>query len=337
MFAENQKLTIDQQIEDMESKDIRFAEESDPEHCLLTKDNAKRFLKYNSYYYRLKHYADAFEVRRNASTKKYINVTFGKVVELSKLDMYLRKVIMHMCLDVEHVLKTRLMNDITINPKEDGKCIVGLYLDDYTRYQAILCRKSGNSIVADLIERFPDSAEELPAWKFVEVLTFGEFIDFYTFYYDQYPEQQRNSYVYYLGNIRFLRNAAAHNACMLAKLRSKRKFDKTVKVMNALSKIHVITGSKEYDYKRRMENHVVHDFVTLLCVYHDLLDTGANRSMLSREIDEIKGLFDPKTGRMCRHKELFAGDNVIEKDYRFVWDLICYIDNRQHGKHKKIL
>lgn len=340
MFEENQKLTIEQQIEDLEAKDIRFAEESDPDRCLLTKEDAKHFLRYNSYYYHLKHYADAFEVRRNAETKKFINVTFGKVVELSKLDMYLRKVILHMCLDVEHVLKTRLMYDISINPAEDGKCVVKKYIEcagGYEQYGKILGRKRNNSILSPMIERFPDSEEELPAWKHVEALTFGEFVDFYNCYCGMYPDRARNSFAPYMVNIRFLRNAAAHNSCVLAKLRSTRKFDKTLKVMNALSRIQPVVKSKQYDYKKRMENHVVHDFVTLLLVYHDLLDTPANRSMLAREIEEIKRLFDPETGRMGRHKEIFKGDNVIEQDYNFVWDVIQYIDNRQHGKHKKIL
>ena len=42
-----------------------------------------------------------------------------------KLDMYLRKLIVHMCLDVEHFLKTRLMYDISINEAEDGYNILG--------------------------------------------------------------------------------------------------------------------------------------------------------------------------------------------------------------------
>ena len=44
---------------------------------------------------------------------KYVNLDFAYLVELSTLDMYFRRLIVGMCLDIEHVLKTRLMRDIT--------------------------------------------------------------------------------------------------------------------------------------------------------------------------------------------------------------------------------
>ena len=38
--------------------------------------------------------------------------------------MYLRRLIVGLCLDIEHLLKTRLMRDITNNDLEDGYEIV---------------------------------------------------------------------------------------------------------------------------------------------------------------------------------------------------------------------
>ncbi|MEE1101868.1 MAG: Abi family protein [Agathobacter sp.] len=58
----------------------------------------------------------------------YYNLDFAYIVELSKLDMYLRKIILELCLDVEHYLKVRLMNDLTNNNSEDGYNIVELFL-----------------------------------------------------------------------------------------------------------------------------------------------------------------------------------------------------------------
>ena len=63
----------------------------------------KKFLRYNNYYFKLKSYAKNYPI--NPKNGKYVNLEFAYLVELSKLDMYLRKIILGMCLDVEHILK----------------------------------------------------------------------------------------------------------------------------------------------------------------------------------------------------------------------------------------
>ena len=112
------KLTVEEQVKDMMSKNIQFE--------LYSIDDAKKFLKYNNYYFKLKSYARNYNI--NPQTKKYYNLDFAYLVELSKLDMYIRKIILELSLDIEHYLKVRLMNDLSNNPKEDGYNIVRLFL-----------------------------------------------------------------------------------------------------------------------------------------------------------------------------------------------------------------
>ena len=107
---EKRKLTVEEQIQDMIDKNIQFE--------LCSKEEAKKFLKYNNYYFKLKAYARNYNI--NSQTNKYYNLDFAYLVELSKLDMYIRKIILELSLDVEHYLKVRLMNDLSDNPKEDG-------------------------------------------------------------------------------------------------------------------------------------------------------------------------------------------------------------------------
>lgn len=107
---EKLKLTVEEQIQDMVDKNIQFE--------LYSKEDAKKFLKYNNYYFKLKSYARNYNI--NPRTKKYYNLDFAYLVELSKLDMYIRKIILELSLDVEHYLKVRLMNDLSDNPKRMG-------------------------------------------------------------------------------------------------------------------------------------------------------------------------------------------------------------------------
>lgn len=117
--AKKRKLTIDEQIKDLDSKGVKFE--------LYSKENAKRFLQYNNYYFKLKSYAKNYPI--NPKTSKYVNLDFAYLVELSKIDMYLRKIILEMSLDVEHYLKVRLLNDLCNNDNEDGYAIVHTFLN----------------------------------------------------------------------------------------------------------------------------------------------------------------------------------------------------------------
>ena len=46
---------------------------------------------------------------------EYKKLDFGYLKELSTIDMYLRYIVMDMCLDIEHVIKVRLIKNITNN------------------------------------------------------------------------------------------------------------------------------------------------------------------------------------------------------------------------------
>lgn len=107
------KLSIEEQIADFKEKNIKFE--------LYPEEEAKKFLKYNNYFFKLKSYAHNYSKYSKVELRhKYVNLDFAYLVELSTLDMYFRRVIVGLCLDIEHVLKTRLMYDITKNDDEDG-------------------------------------------------------------------------------------------------------------------------------------------------------------------------------------------------------------------------
>ena len=135
------KLTVDEQITDMRTKNVQF------EICSI--EDAKKFLKYNNYYFKLKSYARNYVV--NPQTKKYYNLDFAYLVELSKLDMHIRKIILEMSLDVEHYLKVRLMNDLSNNPLEDGYnlSLIHIYSDKFDQKSPTYNKASQANDAAD--------------------------------------------------------------------------------------------------------------------------------------------------------------------------------------------
>lgn len=352
-MKKDQKLTLEEQIEDLKSKNIQFDSESDNAKGLMTEEDAKKFLRYNTFYFHFKHYAHAFETYKNSTTIKYVDLSFGKMVELSKLDMYFRRIVLHMCLDVEHLLKARLLYDTSINPDEDGKKIVGKYIstlrDGYSYYVGIKA-KYKDSILAKLVAKFPDDQNDLAAWKFVEVLSFGEFIDFYEFYHNEYRERDTQTgvptFVNYLKDILYLRNAAAHNSTLLSHLNSKDDLEPTYNIKNIIVKkkqeSNKNNGNKRklfegIDVSKQLSNYVIHDFVTLLFLHRDLLKHSLDGGMYQRTMEDLNALFNIESGRMVLHREMFTKDKGLIQSYRFIVDVLTFIEqcNSSRNKRKK--
>lgn len=59
---------------------------------------------------------------------QYKKLDFGYLKGLSTIDMYLRYLIIEMCLDIEHAIKVRLIDDVTNNLVEDGYDIVRKFI-----------------------------------------------------------------------------------------------------------------------------------------------------------------------------------------------------------------
>ena len=327
---EKMKLTVEEQIQDMIDKNIQFE--------LCSVEDAKKFLKYNNYYFKLKSYARNYNI--NVQTKKYYNLDFAYLVELSKLDMYIRKIILELCLDVEHYLKVRLMNDLSNNSEEDGYNIVKIFLEFHPNAEADIQSKADKySFCSDLAEKHLNEYKEpteLALWNIVELLSFGNFMELYELYYQTYPSF---NYSDYLKSIKFIRNAAAHNNCILSTLRkphSVKKFSKTKKLANILGKIPEF---KELDNRDgMMKNPVIHDFVTLLFVYNDVMKVSATKNIRNKKMEEICHQFCSEDGRIRKNKSYFEKNPYIKDVYLFICSIIKYINkNNKNPKHTNFL
>lgn len=317
-MSENVKLSVDEQIMDLKEKGITFN--------IVSEDEAKKFLRYNTYYFKIKSYARNFVKATGGPNKgKYYNVDFKHLMELSKLDAYLRKVILSMCLDIEHVLRVRLLYDISQNEEEDGFNIVRLYLKSHSEVRVDLSNGLDKSATSDLAKAILEKDANdvpVPIWKLIETLSFGRFIELYSLYYQTYGGE---NYSNYLGSLKFLRNSAAHNACLLNRI--KEPYNLVRKNEAITARLGAIPGYSE-SYKQKMKNPVVHDFIVLLFVYFDLLNTKSNRNMRAHGLDDLENLFDKV---FLREKQLFEKNDSLVYTYKFVRQMIAYLKNQRNN------
>ena len=122
--------------------------------------------------------------------------------------------------------------------------------------------------------------------------------------------KSREDYSSYLWSIKFLRNAAAHNNCIINSLKA--PYNVTIhRNKQIASRISKIKSISEKSRKTWMQNPVVHDFVILVYVY---LNAIKSEGIKKKGIKDLLWLFEE---RMTKHKEYFDKNNNICECYRF--------------------
>ena len=292
------KLTIEEQIEWMKSKGITFA--------ICSEEEAAGFLRKSTYLFKLKAFGKAFPL--NPVTGAYNGVDFAYLVELSTLDMHVRRLILHATLDIEHFLKVRLLNRLSSDPGENGYHIIEQYFAADPDAQNKIVKKSRNSMCKDLIEKMQRDGYAL--WNVVEVLSFGDFIRLYDIY-DQNHGKTDQALLRCLFSVRCLRNAAAHNNCLLNSLRS--PYSRKVRPNQQLTRfISQMPGIPARSRAKKMKNPVIHDFLALLYVYQQVVTSEKTRMHFGQE---LHSLFDH---RMLKRRAYFETNESLTSAYHFV-------------------
>lgn len=308
------KLSFDQQIEHMKNKGITFHHMSEAE--------AKDFIMYHTYYFKIKCYAKNYAKYPSGHPKQnqYKNLDFAYLKEMSKLDMLFRYEIMQLCLDVEHFLKVQMLRDFN-DEDEDGYSIVLIMCAAASKrdIEGNIQKKIKYSACCDLIKKY--SKDGWAIWNIVEVISFSDFSLLYETFYKRYPD--KNNHLVYLKSIGYLRNAAAHNNCLLNSLqtpyhRENEKGESFTPTMGVTRFVSGIDSIGKQMRKSRLQNPVLHDFAALMCVYDDLMDEDRKKS----RVEELKKLFDV---RFEEHKEYFKYNDAIISSFAFLRKIIDFL------------
>lgn len=293
--------TCDELISHMRAKGIKFD--------IVKEDEAKIFLQNNNYYMKLASYRSNYDKRKNNG--EYINLDFAYLQELSTIDMHLRYLILQMCLDVEHALKTKLLKDIEDNPDEDGYDIIRRFVTKYERSCQNIQKHKSSEYCRELIEKY---YPYFPVWVFVELISFGDMVKLYEYYVERYPGRLKDSELLY--SVRDLRNATAHSNCLINKLQ-KGTNKPSAKIIKFVSDIDTIGVSMR---KSKLSNKFLYDFVTLLYVYNEFINVDIVKEKRFKQIQEFL------EGRAVKNKRYFEKNECIKTAYIFVKKVIDYIN-----------
>ncbi len=285
------KLAIDEQIQYFKDREIAFN--------LYTESKAKDFLQNNNYFFRIKSYTKNYEKN---SYGKYTNLDFAYLIEFSTLDLHLRRLILSYSLDIEHHLKLILLQHFNTNQKEDGYTIVKNFLNQNPNiHTQINSKKSSVSFVQNLLNKY---GNDVPLWALIEILSFGDFLRFYKFYFDAYSSDKKYGIYHEMAYcVRILRNASAHNNCMLNTLRIpyNTRFKPNRQVQANIAKLNLISKNT---HKNLFKSPLLHDFLAMLILFDQVCTSKALKN--ARKKDLINFL-----QRCKKHKDYFIKENYF--------------------------
>lgn len=277
---------------------------------LKSEEEAAVFLAKHNYFFRLKQYADFGEKTKSG---KFTNVDFGQMVELSTVDMFLRKLILKMTLDFEHYLKVKIINDSQENPADDGYAVVESFLETHNRVRHLIenLNNSSNFYNRQVFDKYK---EKTSVWSIVEMLGFSDFIDFYAHYYQFF--HLKCEYTPHFDSVRRLRNAAAHNTCMISNLKPQNWFKSDIEINFELLGANLEVGNGVISSCLKVP--VLNDFAVMLSNYVKLISSP---KIKEKTLEEMQEFFN---GRMILHKDYFENVNEIKNAYHFAKDVLDY-------------
>lgn len=288
--------TSDELIFHMKIKGIKFD--------IVKEENARLFLQNNNYYMKLASYRANYDKRKSG---EYINLDFAYLQELSTIDMHLRYLILQMCLDIEHALKTKLLKDIEDNSEEDGYDIIRRFITIYERSCQNIQNHKSSEYCRELIDKY---YPYFPAWVFVELISFGDMVKLYEYYNKRYTGRLKDGELLY--SIRDLRNASAHSNCLINKLQ-KGTNKPSVKIIKFVSNIDGIGSSMRTS---KLSNKFLYDFTTLLYVYNEFINSEVVKEKRFKQLQEFM------EGRVVKNKEYFEKNESIKMAYKFIKKIV---------------
>ncbi len=284
-------LHINEQLDHLASKGVSFN--------LCSREAAAEYLRTGNNLFRTSAYRKLFPLQgQGKRVGEYLGLDFEHLRALSSIDRKLRQCFLSITIDVEHFARIKLLNACEEHG-EDGYAVVEEYLS--AKNHKLRNRVTGNmegrskkgekfdEYSGDLIAHYLN--KKMPVWVFLEIVEFGVFNSFYLFCADRWGDKDMRQEHYVLRSCQALRNACAHNSC----------------VLNGVSR-----AGEETDTD-------INELITDSLNNHGLRRTKTRRARLNnlRTVQMASALYASE--RLCMRKETRARHAAMLADLREAW------------------
>ena len=301
--------SADESIAYMAKKGIKFN--------LFSEDEAKKYIETSTYYKKISSYQKNFTTYIRDGEKVYADLEFAYLRELASLDVELRHIVLDISLDIEHSVKVAILNKC-MELKFDGYDIVDGFFDKYPNVRENIEMNSVNSYCTELIRAHNS---HFPIWVVVEVISFGDLCKLYKFmmdkgYFGDSKKSATKDVVGILYAVHNIRNAAAHNHCLLRDLR----YSNDIQTEPTISRyVAQISSIKKDQRQKTLSTRFQHDFVCLIYAIDKLIISDG---MKKDAITAIRGFIDRKS---IIHKEYFKNCIPVKNAYDFCRKVVDFV------------
>ena len=312
-------MNISEMVPYLKQKNIKFN--------LISEEDAKAYLKYNNNYYNVTAYKHNFQKYPSPAGRYeglYQDLDFAYLKDMAIIDHRTRLLLFKMIIDIEHYLKIKILNTIETIEEEDGYKIVNLYLKkDFNdekfpkRVHNSIFKKVGNEYYQKIFSKYDvdkdKKLENIPIWEFLEIITFGELVNFYDFYTKEYNLLDENRDVYILRDIVKLRNAVAHNTCVLSELNKKdNDYPASYKIVQYLKDCNIGKVTRN----NKLSNSRIRQITYTLYMFNETVTSCGIKENVNKEINKL--FFD----RIILHKEYYNNNELLKSIYSYFKNII---------------
>lgn len=312
-------MKINELVPYLKKKNIKFEK--------INEHDAEEYLRNNNNYYNLTSYKHNFlKYPSPAGVYEglYIDLDFAYLKDMSIIDHRVRLLFFKIIIDIEHYLKIRILNLIENIEEENGYRIVNMYLDkDFNdekfpkKVHNSIFKKVGNEYYNKIFSKYDIDQDKqlknIPVWEFLEIITFGELINFYEFFSKEYKLINEVKNIFILREIVKLRNAVAHNACLLSDLDKKDNiYTPDYKIIKFLKDCRIGKDTRD----NKLSNSRIRQMTYTLYMFDEIVTSNGIKKNI---IEDINKLF---FGRIIQHKEYYNNNELLKSIYLYFKKII---------------
>jgi abortive infection bacteriophage resistance protein len=304
-------LTPKQQVKHCEDKGIQFNK--------ISKSKAISYLEDNNNYFKLRSFRKNYI--KDPHLKKYTNLDFSDLVDLAIIDNRLRRILLEMALSIEHFSKVHLLK-ILQETGEDGYTVIQNYINQLSksnkkRLISDLKKNKSSTYCGNLHKKYMENnIFDCPVWVFIEVISFGQYLHFYEFCAKQcsHPSNQNelNFRLYLMRTVKDLRNACAHNNCIINDLRAPlpHTFKPNLQVTDALANIGISKAVR----RKHLNRVVFYQILVTFYAHINIVSSPGVHNHIAYELQEFKS-------RLFRDND-YSRNDIINSTFKLFIKLI---------------
>lgn len=287
------KLKIDDQIKKMKRKGIHFN--------TINSKSAYSIIRENTYLYKIFYYRKIF----SKNEQNQYGIEFAYLTDLSSIDMKLRYTLLHMCLDIEHSIKTLLNDIITEDPTEDGYNVITDFINntDVTKDDIFRNKMSGNRVYREYQSQYNNPSY----WVCFEIMSYRVFVQFVEYYYEKTRNHKLKFASDHLRYVKNIRNTCAHNSVLIVPLIRTRKLSSGL-----LSHFHDKDVFMTGDHSKAFL-----DIAAVLAV-HEKYCSGGIKKYRKNDLMDLKSRVNRNSNYYTKHSDIkffFNKMNLLIDNY----------------------